>query len=376
MTTAPLRLDSPADILAAVPYMFGFHPVDSVVLVGLSELQLNFQVRADLPAADTPEEGLAEVADYLAGLMAAQAADGAISIGYGPAERVTPMLLRLRAALLDRGLMPLDTLRATDGRYWSYECVSPACCPPEGVGYDIPGSVVAAQATLAGFAVLPDREAVVSTLDPPTGPALASIRQLTETAQEESRQLPAPARLAAAETAVIEAFDRYRSGGQLTDGELARLTALGCAVPAVRELAWRWMDLDGSEQNDLQVHVRLWSDVLRRCAPEHAVLPGVLLSYACWQHGDGVRARAAVNRALAAGPRDSAARLMAELLSRAIPPTAVDALVNRSELIELVQRQPRSPGQGRNGLSGRTPAGPTPGGSPGRHRRAGFRRRR
>ena len=44
-----LAVRSPADLIAAVPYLLGFHPADSVVAVALRGRQIIFAARADLP---------------------------------------------------------------------------------------------------------------------------------------------------------------------------------------------------------------------------------------------------------------------------------------------------------------------------------------
>nr|WP_305070542.1 DUF4192 family protein [Micromonospora sp. 4G55] len=44
-----LTVRSPADLLAAVPYLLGFHPADSVVVVAMRAQRVVFAARADLP---------------------------------------------------------------------------------------------------------------------------------------------------------------------------------------------------------------------------------------------------------------------------------------------------------------------------------------
>jgi len=46
-----LRLRGPADLIAAVPYLLGFQPSDSLVLVGLDRGRLVVTAHAALPAA-------------------------------------------------------------------------------------------------------------------------------------------------------------------------------------------------------------------------------------------------------------------------------------------------------------------------------------
>jgi hypothetical protein len=185
-----LRLQSPSDVLATVPYLLGFHPADSIVVIGLRGAGLVFQARGDLPPRSTSPAEIARFAGFLTDVLRAQAVTGALLVGYGTPERVTPTIMATAKAVHAVGVTVLDQLRTDAGRYWSYLCSNPACCPPEGVPYQIAGSVVAAEATLAGCVALPDRAALVRTLGPPAGPALAAIRLATAGAERQRSGVP------------------------------------------------------------------------------------------------------------------------------------------------------------------------------------------
>lgn len=49
----PLSLRTPADVIAAVPYLLGFHPADSLVVVALRGKRVVFVARGDLPGPAT-----------------------------------------------------------------------------------------------------------------------------------------------------------------------------------------------------------------------------------------------------------------------------------------------------------------------------------
>src|SRR5689334_6453174 len=134
-----LSLRAPADLLAAVPYLFGFHPADSVVLVGLDDRRVAFQARADLVTPAAP------VAEQLAEVLVRQGLRQALIIGYGPAARADPMVRALIAELARAGVVTREALRVAGGRYWSYTCTVPECCPPDGNPYTLDASAVAAQ---------------------------------------------------------------------------------------------------------------------------------------------------------------------------------------------------------------------------------------
>ncbi|MCM0677556.1 DUF4192 domain-containing protein, partial [Micromonospora phytophila] len=166
-----LAVRSPADLIAAVPYLLGFHPADSVVVVAMRGRRITFAARADLPDLADP----VDPARHLAGVIARQRAETATVLGYGPADRVTPAVDAVRAALTGAGLTVHDALRVTDGRYWSYLCAEPECCPPDGTPYDAGSSEVTAAAVFAGQVALPDRAALVAQVAPVTGPARSAM---------------------------------------------------------------------------------------------------------------------------------------------------------------------------------------------------------
>src|SRR5690348_9031079 len=138
-----LSLRAPADLLAAVPYLFGFHPADSVVLIGLDGRRVAFQARADLTPPAEP------VAEQLAGLLVRQGLRRALIVGYGPAAVADPMVHALTGALTRAGVVTCEALRVAGGRYWSYTCTSPERCPPDGNPYTADTSPVAVEATVA-----------------------------------------------------------------------------------------------------------------------------------------------------------------------------------------------------------------------------------
>ncbi|HEX6498543.1 MAG TPA: DUF4192 domain-containing protein [Micromonosporaceae bacterium] len=333
---ANLILRTPADLLAAVPYLLGFHPTDSLVAVGLRRCRVVFQARADLPGPRLP---VTDFAAHVAGVVAQQRVDTALLVGYGAAERVTPAVEATRSALALLDVEVPEMLRAEHGRYWSYVCDRPDCCPPDGVPYDIAASAVAAEATLAGWVALPDRHALVAQLAPVDGAARAAMSVATRragrrlerlldpgahraatdgTASATARSRPNRRRLAkvlaAGEDAVATGLDRYRDGGRLDDDEAAWLTVLLTHRP-VRDHAW---SLIGSAT--AVTHRALWLDVVRRAQPHLVAAPATLLAFAAWQGGDGALASVALERALGVDPDYRLARLLDEALRHGLPP--------------------------------------------------------
>lgn len=314
---SPLTLRSTADILSMVPYLLGFHPSDSVVLLGLRRGRMVFQVRGDLA-------GAADLAGYYAAVVTRQQVTDVIIVGYGPAAQVTPGVLAIDRALAEVQLNVLDVLRVTDGRYWSYVCDSLDCCPPGGTPFDPVTGPVAAAAVVAGHVALPSRAAVRRRLAPIGGLTRADMSRATAEADRrlvelvESSADPCDAVRVAGAAAVDAAIERWRSGGQLDNDELAWLTVVLVYLP-VRDHAWAAVD------GDLGVQVGLWTEVLRRAETELSVAPATLLGFAAWRAGDGVIASMALERALTVDPDYTLARLLAEVVAGGLPPQAWDA---------------------------------------------------
>nr|MDT0663155.1 DUF4192 domain-containing protein [Micromonospora sp. DSM 115978] len=327
--TAPdkltLTVRSTVDLIAAVPYLIGFHPTDSVVVVAMRSRRVVFAARGDLPPTGAPADAR-EVADYLAAVVGAQDAQSVTVLGYGPPERVTPVIDAARAAFGPDGPELVDALRITDGRYWSYLCESPECCPPEGTSVDTVGGRFAAEAILAGQVALPDREALIDQVAPVDGLRRVSMRQATDRAEERLTDLldaaPAADLLGgrtlrrAGEAAVDEAMSRHRDGGLLSDDEVAWLSLLLVHTP-VRDFAWT-----RSEGTDWQV--ALWTEVVRRAEPTLAAAPASLLAFVAWRSGQGSLAAVALDRAFDAEEDYSMALILADVLHRGVPPTALE----------------------------------------------------
>ena len=72
MTThTATELTSPHDLLAAVPFMVGYHPKDSLVVMALQKNRVTMAMRVDFPEA----EDMASVSATIAGHLTREKAD-------------------------------------------------------------------------------------------------------------------------------------------------------------------------------------------------------------------------------------------------------------------------------------------------------------
>lgn len=320
-----LTVRSTADLITAVPYLLGFHPADSAVVVAMRDRRVVFAARADLPG-ERPGGTAVEVADYLTAVVERQGVESVTILGYGVAGRVTPAVDALRAAFGRVGRPVADALRVTDGRYWSYLCENPECCPPEGVPLDRDASPIAAAATVAGQVALPDRAALAGRIAPVQGADQEAMRAATARARTRLADLlagelpiePGGDRIIrrAGEPAVRQAVERYRVGDRLSDDEVAWLSLLLTHVP-VRDHAWERIGCE-------DFHLALWTDVVRRVEPELVPAPACLLAFAAWRGGQGALASLALERALGVRPDYSMALLLEDVLRQGVPPSTLD----------------------------------------------------
>jgi hypothetical protein len=320
-------VDSVAGFLAVIPHLLGFHPSRSMVVVAFDapRLRVKLAFRYDLPDPPDPARSR-EIAEHAAGVLRKRGITTAIAAGYGPGTLVTPVAEPLRAAVRRAGVTLRDLLRVEDGRYWSYTCQDPRCCPPEGVAFDALGHPAAAALSAAGLDARPDRDSLAGTLAPLTGLAAKSMSQATQRAVRRAEDMIAAAPgggdamrpvVDAGRAAVREAIGTYRGGGRITNHDQMAWLAVSLADLRVRDDAWARMD-----PKHRAAHRRLWTDVVRCAAESYVPAPASLLAFTAWQSGEGALANIAIERALAADPGYSMAHLLGQAVDAGLPPSA------------------------------------------------------
>ncbi|MFJ5869113.1 DUF4192 domain-containing protein [Streptomyces parvus] len=350
-----ITLRGPADLADALPYLMGFYPNDSVVMVALHGGQGRFGGRLRLGIPQAPGEW-GPVADQLAECLVTgserregrpdaiviflcqDSPDGAS--GQLTMERLRPFAQRLRTACGAFDVPVLEALCLSDGRYWSYCCPDPRCCPEQGNPLAMPGTtVMAAAATYAGVHVrgtLRDMEArlqpwrtpaavrtqerALDTAGPALLPRLLDERARREVATETlglARRLmdriedaqPAPPALADA------------GDDQLIGSDEAAAVILGLQDRETRDRAAAWM-----EGPEAQSALRLWRTLARRCVGpygEHAAAPLTLAGWVSWSTGDEPGARVALSLALRADPDYTFAQLLHRACNEGLDPEAL-----------------------------------------------------
>lgn len=326
-----LRLSAPADLVEAVPYLLGYHPSDSLVALALrgERRKVGFTMRLDLPQADDGDIA-APLARSVAAYLVHAGADQAVLVVYGDVGDVLDGLPQPRligettTALQRRGVEVVEALYVGAGRWWSYLCNRPTCCPSEGTPIPVGGcSTVVATATYAGLVALPNRAAVERSLDPVGVPAANGMTQaLAEAEQGLAARITDEASLE-----VVRAESRamltaaVNTGPVLSDDVAARLI-VGLEDIAVRDECCEWTETERGMPAQ-----QLWVQLARRAVPEHAVVPLVMVAWFAWRAGDATLARVAVERCLLNDPAYSLAILLRDALDSAVDPATLVAPV-------------------------------------------------
>ncbi|MFD7921470.1 DUF4192 domain-containing protein [Streptomyces sp. NPDC059740] len=339
-----------SELADALPYLLGYYPDDSVVLVALHGPQGRFggRVRIGIPR---DREQWDQVADQLAACLVGAAEErggrpeGVIAYlcqdpvgpetGGDVKRRLQPFAQRLRTAFGALDVPVLEALCLSSGRYWSYCCPDYRCCPDEGTRLALPGtSVMAATAAYTGMRVRGSLRDMEARFAPFTG--RRAVEQ--EKALDAVASALVPRLLDAGETDQVaretsqllhHVLDRFRSDvpsgstrardacddALLTPGESAELI-IGLQDREVRDEAARWMEDDAAAPA-----LRLWRALSRRCVGgfrEHAAAPLALAGWVAWSSGDEPSARVALGAAVQADPEYVFARLLQQAINQGL----------------------------------------------------------
>lgn len=335
-----VRLGGPEDMVAAIPYLLGFHPRESVVAVGLRgrRRRVCLAIRLDLPPPPGERDAADLIAAHLRNARASQAVlvvitedtpAGAPAPGPGPRLPREALISTLRGALTGARIDIHDALCIRSGRWWSYTCADPACCPPEGLPVPA-GSVTALAAATAadGVVVLPDREALEQTVAPAEPRPSPRRRRLFDAAAAAHRDEVAAVGAGAAKAAVVEELaaliERRAERSEPLPLEQAARIAAALTDLDTRDACIRWLTAPLAD-----IAEGLWRELVRTAPPTYVAAPATLLALHAYARGDGAFARICANRALADDPTCAMARLVHVSLDRGLGPSQIRELAGR-----------------------------------------------
>jgi hypothetical protein len=401
---ATVVLHGPDELADALPFLMGYHPNDSIVLLALHGERGRFggRLRVGLPKDPQDPTEWHDLARQLADCLVA----GSLRRGSRPSsvvaflcqdprvgerssevmERLRPLAQQLRVACGAMDVPVAEALCVSGGRWWSYcgpASHGTAQTPDEGHPVGEPsGSAIAATAVYTGIRMpvsLRDLESRLRPVEPPdpeheTSLDLACARLVPRMLDRRAGSSVADHTVELARRA-LDAFtdaplinDPARSDRRddaLLDHTEAAEMILGLQDHAARDRVVEWADPVRAG-----AAIRLWRALARRCAgpyAEHAAALLALTGWVAWCTGDEAEARVTLGAALDLEPHCTFARLLQHAVSQGLDPDVVRRSLHstrRRRVLEAatVRRGPAGP-------AGRGPGRRSPGGRRARIRR-------
>ncbi|MDT0349877.1 DUF4192 domain-containing protein [Pseudonocardia charpentierae] len=345
-TTLVTRLRNPDELLAALPYLIGFHPCDSLLFIafgGSSGRRIELTQRVDLPPADdAPAVCRALAANVLrvapAGVAVVVVGGDPVAAGgvpFGGALPSNDLAAVAEEALVACGVtVQSRTWAAGTGAGAAWACYDTCGC--RGAVPDPDTTPFAATAVAAGLVALADR-ADLEKLVAPTTPGRLRRRARMLTRAVDAALDPADPRvkLGLADDPTDGPGDPVPTGHALDEAAAGRLhlddgrvvaLALALSDVEVRDAALARCaasDVDGAEH--------LWAALTRETPDPEAAEPAVLLAACAQLRGDGALAGIALDRAEQAWPGHRLTRLLRAVWAAGIPPERVRECLSAPE---------------------------------------------
>ncbi|MFW5472292.1 DUF4192 domain-containing protein [Knoellia sp. CPCC 206450] len=319
----------PADLVALLPHLLGYHPHDALVLVCLREGRICLTAHQPLPADEQIHPALGPL---MVG-MAKVDPEAVIVLGYEADRPVAEAIDVAGKACTEVGVRVHDRILVTRDGWRSLDTGEASAASPA-------TSTAVADLVAAGVAPLASRNALVAVVEP-TADATAVARHISRyTARKENllelycsawpvvldtrdgTPQMTPKVAARAVLAIHDVSVRDLLVARLTPGTLDPDHVPGITGAQLRSLPTPAWERD-SGWDRVRTHSRLQDRLVRLCAmtpDSHAAPPLSVLGTWAWWRGDGALARVAVNRALRSQPEYRLAILLERILDLAIPP--------------------------------------------------------
>ena len=296
-------LTNPHDLLAAVPFLIGYHPEDSLVLLSIRDQSVGVAMRIDFP-----EEVDRDQIEVLIAHLRRQECDGVLVVAYLPDGAATPNPISqaLCIEISAVGINLHESLEVRGGRWRSIICGDEVCCPPEGNPLpEFTSSPVTAEHVAEGVA-LPYSD--VHELRSSLYAKEPSVALLAELAQIDPIDYFAPD------------FNRLqREGALAVDRLIAEFDEKGVEVGRdlvalvlvrLRDLQIRDYALGIADSENHLLLTSLWRWLTSLAPQGFAAAPATLYSELMYESGEGAIATRALERALADTPDYPLAKLL------------------------------------------------------------------
>jgi Domain of unknown function (DUF4192) len=305
-------LTSPIDLLATVPFLIGYAPQNSLVIVGLKDDEMSLAMRVDYPEDIDPDQ-----IDSLANHLVREASDGALLVAYLPENILDSesLLAPLREAIEMREIKVRECITVSGGKWRSSICKDPECCPPH--GSDMPTLAetrVAAEQVAQGKPLpFPNLEQMLESIKSESNEEIKSFLKKIKNINYKAdgvRVLQREGALAINDLAAEFAEKKMSGDNLLIALVLKRLSDL-----QVRDYAMGIVN-----EENMETMWSMWR-YLMKMAPEGYIAPvAELFSAVNYERGDGSMASKALDIAFKDQPNYPLAKLLKRVYAAGWPP--------------------------------------------------------
>jgi hypothetical protein len=317
-------LTSAHDLITAVPFLIGFHPTNSLVLIAVKDGAIGLAMRIDLPSHIDSDE-----IDLLAHHFIRDQAQAALLVAYMPQERSDgdSLLISLGAGLIRNGIEIQESLLITGGRYRSIICRDGTCCPAAGKALPaIEDSAIAAEHVVAGIPMpYGDISELIDSIAADSQSLSKEwISDVSGYRVDEDSPEIGPLRRDGVE-AMLLLLDEFRIGRGPTDQRLVARVIGRMSDVQVRDYA-----MGVHQEDNYDLFFAMWRELLR-LSPVGSVAPiACIVAAMAYENGDGALAQRALDRAISDNASYPLAALLRRVFNAGWPPQSFAQM--RSEL--------------------------------------------
>jgi hypothetical protein len=298
-----------------VPFLLGFQPHESLVMVALEGPRKRFGPVMRLDLADDPSELRSQLGTMLR-VLHVNRVDRVLLAAFSDMPlRADPLVRHVLDRLTARGVAVEDAFRVDGQRWWSYVCTNPSCCSPDGTPYDVQSSRVAADAVLAGMAKAADRNSLRALF------AQATMERRREVAVHAAllRRVDPTLQPWAAAVELLDKLPQLWESSRPPSASVVAWLALAVQSFVGQEVALGVVDRTSAERA-----FDLWREVTSLVADDLLPSVGCITAFCAWLGGRGVLASHALDRVFEIAPRHPLGCDIYALLARAVNPRTWD----------------------------------------------------
>ena len=305
-------LTSPHDLLSAIPFVVGFKPDNSIILISVKEDSVSMAMRIDFPPS-LDESQINQLISHLK----RDSAEAILAVFYTPSfgPESQAVISQLMKAFDEHYLTLRESLVVTRNRWRSLLCDDRGCCPEEGSPLpELQNSRIAVEQVALGkplpFENMDELVASLSAL-PEDQELLLHISEITPIDYQSD---PTSAQREGAE-AVIDFMADFQADGLCRDKKLMALVLVRLLDLQVRDFA-----LGSVTEETMTNYFNAWR-WLMRIAPKGYVAPvATLFAAVAYERGDGALAQRALDRVEADDPEYAMLGLFRQVFSRGWSP--------------------------------------------------------